>query len=86
MEKIAVISAILEAPSTCQQPFNDVISKFSHIVKGRMGLPFDEHQIAVVTVTVVGDLDTINHLTGLLGKIPNVQVKTAISKRTIEHV
>jgi putative iron-only hydrogenase system regulator len=44
-----------------------------------MGIPFDEDDIAVVSITLVGELDEINALTGKLGNIPNITVKTAIS-------
>lgn len=84
MKKIAVISAILEEPSLCQQQFNDVIASFKGIVKGRMGIPFDDVGISSVCVVVVGEMDVINSLTGKLGNIPHVSVKTSISKKEIQ--
>lgn len=80
--KIAVISAILEEPSVCQQTFNDVVSQFKHIIRGRMGIPMEEG-ISVISITVKGSLDDINSFTGRLGNIPHVLVKTAISKKDI---
>lgn len=84
MKKIAVISAILEEPKMNQQDFNDVVSSFSSIVRGRMGIPFANEGISVISLTVVGTLDEINSLTGKLGNIKNVLVKTAISKKEVE--
>ncbi len=83
MKKIAVISAILENPSVCQNKFNEEVSKFKGIIKGRMGIPFEEG-IAVISITVVGEINEINSLTGKLGNIECVQVKTAISKKEVE--
>ena len=83
MKKVAVISAILEEPELCQKEFNNVVSDFKNIVKGRMGLPFDDGKIGVVSLTVIGSLDEVNGLTGKLGNIPHVTVKTAISKKEI---
>ncbi|MDR5658474.1 iron-only hydrogenase system regulator [Serpentinicella sp. ANB-PHB4] len=83
MKKIAIISAILEEPRLCQQQFNDVVSSFSGIVKGRMGIPFDQENISVISLTVVGTLDEINSLTGKLGNIKHVLVKTAVSKKEV---
>ncbi|MGG7177592.1 TM1266 family iron-only hydrogenase system putative regulator [Clostridium paraputrificum] len=82
MSKIAVISAILEEPRECQQEFNDVVASFRGSIRGRMGLPF-EHGISVISITVIGDLDDINSLTGKLGNINGVTVKTAIAKKEI---
>lgn len=84
MKKIAVISAILEKPNICQKEFNEVVSSFKGIVKGRMGVPFEEEDIAVISITVLGELNDINSLTGKLGNINHVLVKTAISKKEIE--
>jgi len=82
-KRIAVISAILENPSETQNEFNNLVSNFKGIIKGRMGIPFQEEGIAVITITVVGELDEINALTGKLGNIKGVIVKTSISKKEI---
>jgi len=83
MKRIAVIGAILENPALCQKPFNDVVSNFKGIVKGRMGIPFDEDGMAVISLTVVAGIDEINALTGKLGNLQHVTVKTAISDKTV---
>lgn len=44
-----------------------------------MGIPFEEG-VSVISITVVGELNDINSLTGKLGNIYGVTVKTAISK------
>ncbi len=79
MRKIAVISAILEEPKECQEKFNSVVSNFRGSIKGRMGIPFEEG-ISVISITVI---EEINSLTGKLGNIDGVVVKTAIAKREI---
>ena len=83
MKKIALIGAILENPDENQKQFNELISAHKSLVKGRMGLPFDQDGIAVISIIVAGTMDEINSLTGKLGRIPNVQVKTAISQKNI---
>ena len=83
MKKIAVISSILEHPSKAQAQFNEIISEYSNIVRGRMGIPFEAEGIAAICITVVAPLDKINSLTGKLGSLPDVMVKTAISKKEI---
>jgi putative iron-only hydrogenase system regulator len=44
-----------------------------------MGIPFENERISVVSVVLAGELDTINALTGKLGNLPGVTVKTAVS-------
>lgn len=82
MRKIAVISAILEEPKECQERFNNVVSSFRGSIRGRMGIPFEEG-ISVISITVTGTLEEINSLTGKLGNIPGVIVKTAIAKKEL---
>lgn len=83
MKKVAVIGAILEQPKENQHKFNDVVSSFNGIIKGRLGIPLPEEDIAVISLTVISDMDEINELTGKLGSIPGVSVKTALSKKEI---
>lgn len=83
MKKVAVISAILESPAESQHEFNDIVVSYKDIIRGRMGLPLVDHDMTVVTLTVLGEMDDINSLTGKLGRLNHIQVKTAISKKDI---
>lgn len=83
MDKIAMISAILEEPEKTQEQFNKIVGEYKGIIKGRMGIPFENENVAAISLTVVADVDKINSFTGKLGKIPNASIKTAISKKEI---
>ncbi|MDR2397946.1 MAG: iron-only hydrogenase system regulator [Spirochaetaceae bacterium] len=79
MKRIAVIGAVLENPKISQKAFNETVSQYKDIVKGRMGIPFTEEDVGVIALTLLGELDAINALTGKLGNLPQVMVKTAVS-------
>ncbi|MDR1288245.1 MAG: iron-only hydrogenase system regulator [Treponema sp.] len=79
MKRIAVIGAVVEQPQKSQRAFNETVSRYKGIVKGRMGIPFDDEDTAVIALTLQGELDDINALTGQLGNLPHVTVKTAVS-------
>ena len=83
-KRIAIIGAVLENPKDAQDKFNSIISEFKGIVKGRMGIPMPEAGVSIISITVVASLDEINTLTGRLGNIIDVTVKTSISKKEIE--
>jgi len=83
MERLAVISAILETPEEHQEQFNHIVAEHKSMVKGRLGLPLEEHGISAIAIVVIGGMDEINSLTGKLGSIPGVQVKTSISQNEI---
>ena len=83
MKRIAVISAILEEPERCQTEFNKLVSEFKGLIKGRMGLPMPENGVTIIVIALVGDMNEINSLTGKIGLIPGIQVKTSISKKEV---
>lgn len=84
MKRVAIISAILEDPINNNNQFNEIISSYQSIIRGRMGLPFHEENISVISITVVGSLDEINSLTGKLGNLKSISVKTSISKKEVK--
>jgi putative iron-only hydrogenase system regulator len=75
-----VVGAILERPGACQKHFNEIVSSFKGIVKGRTGIPIEDEDMAVISIILKGELDEINALTGKLGNISGITVKTAISR------
>lgn len=81
MVRAANISVILEKPSECQNKFNETVSEFNHLIRGRMGIPFEN--IALISLTVIGELDEINTFTGLLGRIKGISVKANVSKENM---
>lgn len=81
---VGVICCIIEEPDRHADQFNEALHGFGHIIRGRMGVPFHEHGIGVVSLTVVATVDEINELTGRLGNVPGVQTKAAISRREID--
>ena len=45
-----------------------------------MGLPLKDKCMSVISITVVGTMDQINTMTGRLGNLEGVTVKTAVSR------
>ncbi|MCI8776238.1 MAG: CopG family transcriptional regulator [Oscillospiraceae bacterium] len=81
MEKrIAVIGIIIEEIDYAEY-VNEILHEYNSIIIGRMGIPYRERGISVISLAVDADADTISGLTGKLGKINGVSVKAAISKR-----
>lgn len=80
MEKrIAVVGIIIEDKNFSEQ-INETLHNFSDIIVGRMGLPYKERGVSVISVIVDADTDKISAMTGAIGKIHGVSVKSAISK------
>lgn len=50
------------------------------MVIGRMGIPYHERDLNIVTLIVDASTDEIGALTGKLGQIPDVTVKSTLAK------
>ncbi len=59
---------------------NDAISNASSIVIARMGVPYKERGVSVITLVVDGTNDEVSGLTGRLGRIPGVTVKSMLER------
>ncbi len=80
MEKrIGVIGIIVEDLEVTAK-LNAILHDYSHLILGRMGVPYRERMVSVISLIVEGTTDDIGALTGKLGKLPGVNVKSALSK------
>ena len=78
-KRIAVIAIVIDASESVQE-VNQVLNEKSSIIIGRMGIPYKERNVSVISLSVDGTPDEISSLTGKLGQIKGVSVKAAISK------
>jgi len=57
---------------------NEILSDHASIIICRQGFPRDNHSI--ISLVIEGDTDTIGSLTGRLGKLEGIEVKSALLK------
>ncbi|MHB1484348.1 MAG: TM1266 family iron-only hydrogenase system putative regulator [Saccharofermentanales bacterium] len=76
--RIGVIGIILENPEHDAAKVNEIISQYSQIVVGRMGIPYRNKGVSVIALTVDGNNDQIGALTGKIGQLPQVTVKSTL--------
>ena len=79
-KRIAVAAIVID-DQTAVSEVNSILHEYSSIILGRMGIPYRERDISVISVTLDADPDEISSLTGKLGRINGVSVKTAVSKK-----
>jgi putative iron-only hydrogenase system regulator len=77
--RIGVVGIILEDPDKDVQPVNEILHQYSHIIIGRMGIPYRNRGVSVIALTVDGTNDEIGAMTGKLGQLRTVTVKTALA-------
>jgi len=61
------------------QDLNEIISKHSQIIIGRQGLPRSDGQ-SIISLVLEGTTDQIGSLTGQLGRLSGIQVKSVLLK------
>lgn len=77
--RVAVISIIVENPESAGQ-INEILHSASEYVIGRMGIPYKQRKINIISVVVDAPQDKISLVSGKLGRLDGVTVKTAYSK------
>ena len=76
--RIAVISMIVENNDTVAE-LNSLLHNWGDYIIGRMGIPYKQKGINVISVVIDATPDKISALAGKLGNLPGVSIKTAIS-------
>ena len=76
--RISVISIIVEELSSTSV-INSLLHEYGQYIVGRMGIPYREKNISVVSVAIDAPMDIISTLSGKIGKLSGITVKTAYS-------
>lgn len=62
---------------------NRILSQYGGIIRGRIGIPDQETGTAVMGLIVEGTNDQVGAMTGRLGNLPGVTVKSALTAKRI---
>ena len=68
MNRIAVIGIIVEEPQEVEK-LNQLLHEYGSYIIGRMGIPYRERKIHVISIAMDAPQDTINALTGKIGRL-----------------
>ena len=72
--RVAVISIIVEDSSAVNE-LNDLLHQYGQYIIGRLGIPYREKGINIICVAIDAPNDSINALTGALGRIAGINAK-----------
>lgn len=78
--RLAIIGIIVENRESAET-INSLLSEFGEYIKGRMGLPYEEKKVSVISVVIDAPMDAISSLSGKLGALPGVSTKTVYSRK-----
>lgn len=77
--KLGVIGIIIEKNKEVVGRVQSLLSDNAALILGRMGVPDHERGVNVISVIVRGTNEQISALTGKLGRLENVKVKSAVT-------
>ena len=76
--RIAAVTIIVEQIESAQQ-LNQILSEYGQYMIGRFGIPYRERGVNIICVVVEAPQDKISALSGKIGRLPGVTVKTTYS-------
>ena len=84
MEKrVAVVGIFVENMEVVEE-LNSILHEYSKYIIGRMGIPYREKNISIISIAIDAPQDMISALSGKIGKLPGISVKAAYSN-VISH-
>jgi len=79
--RIAVIGIIVEQTESASA-VNEVLHQYGSYIIGRMGLPYREKHVNIISVVLDAPADIISAVSGKLGRLPGVSSKALYSRQT----
>ena len=78
--RVAVISIIVEDKNAVEK-LNTLLHEYGEYIIGRMGLPYKEKNMNIICIAIDAPMDTVNELTGAIGRLEGITAKAACAKQ-----
>ncbi len=77
--RIALLGIIVEQADSVE-PLNALLHEYKDYVVGRMGLPYRQRGVNIISIVLDAPADAISSLSGKVGMLPGVTAKALYSK------
>jgi putative iron-only hydrogenase system regulator len=74
--RVAIIAIIVKNRETVSQ-LNEILHTYGDYIIGRMGIPYSQKKVSIMSVAVDAPQNIISALSGKIGALSGVSVKTA---------
>jgi putative iron-only hydrogenase system regulator len=74
--RVGIIGIIIKDRRSASVEVNKILSEFADIIIARIGFPYSKRSLNVISIIIDGNTDQVGALTGRLGKIDKVVVKS----------
>ena len=73
--RVALIGIIVEEDSSVAA-LNELLHQYGKHIIGRMGVPYHQRDVNVISVAMDAPADVISALSGKIGRLPGITAKT----------
>jgi len=78
--RVALIGVIVENPESVEG-LNEILHEYRQFIIGRMGVPYKDKGISIISVAIDASSDVINALCGRIGRLDGVSSKAIYSQK-----
>ena len=71
---------MVENPDSVEE-LNRLLHEYSQYIIGRMGIPYREKKLSIISIVLDAPMDKISSLSGKLGMLKGVSTKTIYTKQ-----
>ena len=76
--RVAVMSIIVENGEMVEK-LNSILHAYGEYILGRMGIPYRKRGVSIIAIALDAPQNTISALSGKVGSLDGISVKTAYS-------
>ena len=78
--RLAILGIIIENRDSADR-VNAMLHEYGEYIIGRMGMPYPQKGVSIISIIIDGPENAISNLSGKLGQLPGVSAKVTYSKK-----
>ncbi|MBC7123042.1 TM1266 family iron-only hydrogenase system putative regulator [Thermotoga caldifontis] len=76
LERFYIVNIVVEDRQNAYRQVNELLHEFADVVRLRVGYPVPDENMAIILLVLKANNDTVGSLTGKLGQVRGVKVRT----------
>lgn len=85
MKRLGFVGIIIDDRDKCSGSVNEILSDYAGLILARTGLPHAKGNTSVITLVIDATTDELGELTGKLGRIKGISVKSGLAKQSVKN-
>ena len=77
--RLGTVGIVVDDPEVTPQ-LNAILHEYADIIVGRLGIPYRDRGVSIISLAVDGSNEAISAMTGKIGQLEHVSVKSVITK------